>query len=141
MSPDGLSTLESILQRQEGLRLKSYRDTTGHLSIGYGRNIDAVGISQDEAAYMLSNDTQRVLNDISTHMPWALGLSEPRACALASWVFNEGISGVMAWKPTIEAIKAKQWQIVHDHILGSLAAEQAPNRYKEIANIFLTGVL
>src|SRR5690606_41062667 len=48
--------LKSQLERHEGLRLKPYRDTVGELTVGYGRNLDDVGIRPEEAALMLDND-------------------------------------------------------------------------------------
>lgn len=141
MNPNDLVALEKMLMRQEGLRFRLYRDTQGKATIGYGRNLDAVGISGDEAHLMLSNDTRKALNDVATRLHWSSKLNAPRLSALISWVFNEGIVGVLAWKPTLAAVEAEQWQVVHDHLLNSLAATQAPERYKELAEIFLTGEL
>jgi lysozyme len=39
---------KKMLLVDEGLRLKPYRCTAGKTSIGYGRNLDDVGISQRE---------------------------------------------------------------------------------------------
>ena len=52
--------LRSQLERHEGLRLKPYRDTVGKLTVGYGRNLEDVGISRDEADFMLDNDIDQV---------------------------------------------------------------------------------
>ncbi|HAC30701.1 MAG TPA: lysozyme, partial [Marinobacter hydrocarbonoclasticus] len=50
--------LKTQLKRHEGLRLKPYLDTASspRLTIGYGRNLEDVGISRDEADFMLDND-------------------------------------------------------------------------------------
>jgi len=49
--------LRSQIERHEGLRLKPYLDTATppRLTIGYGRNLDDVGITREEADYMLAN--------------------------------------------------------------------------------------
>ena len=39
----------AILKEHEGRRLKPYTDTVGKLTIGYGRNLTDVGISDEEA--------------------------------------------------------------------------------------------
>ena len=44
------------LALHEGLRLKPYKCTSGALTIGYGRNLDARGITEAEAEMMLSHD-------------------------------------------------------------------------------------
>ena len=45
-----------VLREHEGLRLNPYRCPAGKLTIGYGRNLDDVGISEVEADMMLAND-------------------------------------------------------------------------------------
>ena len=44
------------LKTDEGLRLKPYHCTAGALTIGYGRNLDAVGITEAEADILLKAD-------------------------------------------------------------------------------------
>ncbi|MBP5593653.1 MAG: hypothetical protein J6X75_05780, partial [Clostridia bacterium] len=44
----------------EGLRLKPYRCPAGKLTIGYGRNIEDMGISETEAEMLFDNDWQKV---------------------------------------------------------------------------------
>lgn len=51
-----MTKLEKDLIRDEGLRLKPYHCTAGKLTIGYGRNLDDNGISEEEALSMLRND-------------------------------------------------------------------------------------
>ena len=41
-----MKRLIAMLQRHEGLRLKPYKCTAGKVSIGYGRNLEDVGISE-----------------------------------------------------------------------------------------------
>ena len=40
----------------EGLRLKPYRCSAGKLTIGYGRNLEDVGIDEKEASMMFERD-------------------------------------------------------------------------------------
>jgi len=56
-----LNNLIDLLVKHEGLRTKPYEDTTGHLSIGVGRNLDSLGLSHDEIYYMLKNDIRRCM--------------------------------------------------------------------------------
>ena len=51
-----LLLLHDELVRDEGVRLKPYRDTVGKLTIGTGRNLDDMGISEVENAMLLDND-------------------------------------------------------------------------------------
>ena len=54
---DFIDLMES-LKSQEGLRCKPYKCTSGKLTIGYGRNLEDVGISQKEAEYLFENDVR-----------------------------------------------------------------------------------
>ena len=47
---------DALIAKHEGLRLKPYKDSVGKLTIGYGRNLDDVGISQEEAEILFSAD-------------------------------------------------------------------------------------
>ena len=51
-----METLRERIIRHEGLRLKPYRDTMGNWTIGYGRNLDERGITEEEAKIMLDYD-------------------------------------------------------------------------------------
>ena len=71
------------LERHEGLRLKPYRDTVGKLTVGYGRNLDDRGISEDEAGFMLDNDIDQVERELE-RMPLYLSLDPIRQVVLAN---------------------------------------------------------
>ena len=43
------------LKRHEGLKLKPYKCTADKLTIGVGRNLEDVGISEEEAEMLLQN--------------------------------------------------------------------------------------
>jgi lysozyme len=53
------SKLEEMLIRQEGNRKFPYECTAGKLTIGVGRNLDDMGLTEDEVLYLLDNDIQR----------------------------------------------------------------------------------
>ena len=45
--------LNALLIRHERLRLKPYTDTVGKLTIGVGRNLTDMGLTQDEVLLLL----------------------------------------------------------------------------------------
>ena len=45
--------IKEMLIKNEGLVLQPYRCKNNFLSLGVGRNLDANGISEDEAMYLL----------------------------------------------------------------------------------------
>ena len=50
----------------EGMESQAYQCSEGYWTIGVGRNIQTLGITKDEAMYLLANDLKRVENERST---------------------------------------------------------------------------
>ena len=48
-------SIQAWIKKNEGLDLNTYIDTTGHATVGWGRNLEN-GISLDEAELMFQND-------------------------------------------------------------------------------------
>jgi len=71
-------SIKKLLIKHEGLRLKPYLDTEGKLTIGVGRNLDDVGISKEEAMYLLGNDIQRAILSARDTFPWYRKLNDAR---------------------------------------------------------------
>lgn len=74
----------------EGLRRKPYLDTVGKTTIGVGRNLADVGISTEEAYFLLGNDIDRALKAAQT-FEWFAGLSDVRQNAIVELIFNMGL--------------------------------------------------
>jgi len=88
-------SLTDQLIRHEGKRLKPYVDTAGKITIGFGRNLTDVGISETEARNMLSVDISRAVSSLHHALPWAVGLPLAVHDVLANMTFNMGISGLL----------------------------------------------
>ncbi|WP_338862869.1 hypothetical protein IHE31_08125 [Mycetohabitans rhizoxinica] len=73
-----MSTLLSVLSRDEGRRLKPYLDTAGKTTIGVGRNLTDVGISEGECSLLLENDVMRSIMWLDRHLPWWRSLDAVR---------------------------------------------------------------
>ena len=57
------------IEADEGLRFHAYKDTEGVTTIGVGRNLESVGISEDEARYLFSNDLRRAYGECLRRIP------------------------------------------------------------------------
>ena len=99
------------LERHEGLRLKPYRDTVGKLTIGYGRNLDDRGISEDEAGFMLDNDIDLVVAELE-RMPLFLSLNPVRQVVLANMAFNMGMPTLLTFRRMLGAL-AEKLSLIH----------------------------
>jgi lysozyme len=104
-----LQQLFKDLIRDEGLRLKPYRCTAGKLTIGVGRNLDDVGISEKEAMEMLKNDIDKLTNDgrIKNIIE---GHSQIRQGVILNMAFNLGIEGLLRFKRMISAFREGDYE-------------------------------
>lgn len=133
--------VKTMLVVDEGLRLKPYRDTVGKLTIGIGRNLDDVGISKDEAFYLLENDIQRAIQDatdIFGTSAW-LSLDEVRQAVILDMLFNLGKSRFLTFKKFIQAVKEKDFERAAEEMLDSRWARQVKKRAERLAYMMRTG--
>ena len=132
-------TLKEQLIRDEGTRLKPYMDTTGHVTIGFGRNLTDVGISLAEAEYLLDHDIARASADLQAALPWTVNLNEPRRAALINMSFNLGITGLLAFHKMLAACQAGDWTQAGFEALNSEWARQVGPRAYRLSRQLETG--
>jgi lysozyme len=128
-------TLREQLIRHEGLRLKPYRCTAGKLTIGIGRNLDDVGISEGEAYIMLDNDINATKSDLDVALPWWREMPREVQNVMVNMCFNMGLTRFLGFKKTLFCLQCHNWQEAADEMLDSKWAEQVGNRAKELAKI------
>lgn len=135
------TVLREQLIRHEGVRLKPYRCTAGKLTIGVGRNLDDVGISKEEALYLLDNDIAKAESTLLQALPWVKDLDEQRRNVLINMTFNMGIDGLLGFKNTLSLIQAKRYEEAAKNMLQSKWAMQVGNRAVYLAKVMDTGEL
>ena len=132
--------ITDMLIQDEGLKLKPYYCTENKLTIGAGRNLEANGISESEARFMLMNDIQRCERGLMSSATFN-ALDDVRQMAIINMAFQLGVNGCFSFRKMWAALDRKEWQAAHDEALNSLWAQQTPNRAKRIARVLLTGEL
>jgi len=126
------------LKQHEGLELKPYRCTSGKLTIGYGRNLEAKGISKGEAEAMLFSDIAEV-EDKLVRAGFLSGLNDARKAVLINMAFQLGFKGLSKFRNMLAAVQSEQYDLAASEMLDSLWAKQTPNRAKELSEQMLTG--
>ncbi|CAN2040112.1 lysozyme [Candidatus Magnetomoraceae bacterium gMMP-15] len=134
-----MEAMKQQLEEHEGLRLKPYRDTVGHITIGVGRNLDAEGISKDEAMILLENDINKCIEDLKTNFSFFDELSENRQKAIVDMRFNLGHGGFRRFKSMINALEEADYSRAADEMLNSKWADEVPERAKELAAQMMKG--
>ena len=134
-----LALLRAELTRDEGLRLRPYTDTTGHLTIGVGRNLTDNGISEREAQVLLLNDIARVVEQLDHALPWWQGLDPVRQRVMANMAFNLGIASFLGFHNTIILIQSGRYDAAAAGMRSSLWARQVGPRAERLAAMMETG--
>lgn len=126
------------LQRQlvvhEGLKLTPYQCTAGKLTIGVGRNIEDLGITEQEAMMLLDNDIERVRHELQSNFSWFSELTEARKNVLIDMCFNLGISRLKGFKNALAAMESGMWDVAKKEMLSSRWADQVGQRAIRLAD-------
>jgi len=124
---------KKMIALDEGLRFKPYRCTAGRLTVGYGRNLDDVGISQRVADIMLEEDLQvaekacnRIFGDLFNS--WG----ENRKLGWINLAFNLGYNRLMQFRNTLRAARIEDWPEVEEGLRGSLWFKQVGKRAERV---------
>ena len=124
------------LKRDEGLRLKPYKDSVGKTTIGVGRNLDDVGITELEAEHLLANDIAVACAELDRECPWWITRPDDAQRAMVNMVFQLGIGRFMGFKKMIACLQAGDYIGASNNALQSKWAEQVPSRAHRIAAMF-----
>lgn len=84
-----IESVAELLRLHEGYRRHPYKCSAGKATIGIGRNLDDVGIDEDEASYLLGRDIERAYAALRMEPYW-LDLGPVRQAVLIDMVVNLG---------------------------------------------------
>ena len=153
ITKDTRNKLIEKLILHEGMKLKVYDDANGkeiragdtligHPTIGVGRNLagDGLGITEEEAKMLLSNDVDRVLREVN-HWGFMENLNEPRKTVIIDMVFNMGCSrfNEQAWPKFFKAVMTGNYKESSKQMLDSKWAGQVKTRANILAKMMETG--
>lgn len=127
------------LKRDEGVRLKPYRDSVGKLTIGVGRNLDDVGLHEGEEDVLLANDVNFVTVELKADWPWMSGLNEARFGAVQNMAFNMGIAALGQFHDFLTEMQAGNWARASTAMMNSLWARQVGERAVRLSVQIQTG--
>jgi lysozyme len=129
-------SLRDDLIAEEGIRLKPYLCPAGKTTIGVGRNLDDVGITESEAMAMLDNDISRVNAQLAKALPW-LGDTPPGVQrAVANMTFQMGLGAVLKFQKMLVALRERDYNTARKEALDSAWAKQTPQRASRVVALF-----
>lgn len=130
--------LRAMLIRQEGLRLRLYKDSVGKLTIGVGCNIEDEGITEAAAYFILDEKIQKCRAEAQT-LPVFNGLDPVRQDVIIDMLFNLGLPRLQGFKQMLAALGTGDWNEAAIQMRDSKWAMQVGNRAIELAQMIRLG--
>lgn len=140
-----LEKYQEYTKKFEALRLKVYKCPAGKLTIGYGRNLEDIGISKTEADYLFKADFNRSIQDaMALCNKYGINykdLSEARFFVLTDMAFNLGYERLLKFKKFFSALKKGLYDEAAKEMKDSLWYKQTGDRAKTLIKIMKTSSL
>jgi lysozyme len=134
-----MERVRKTLVRHEGLRLKPYKCTAGKLTIGVGRNLDDVGITEETAMTMLTEDIKNAISDLRKNFSWFETMPPIVQEALVNLAFNMGMGTLKQFVGTLGHLENRRWDKAATGLLDSRYARQVGKRAEEVADMIRAG--
>jgi len=143
MSNNGttIDPIAEMIKKHEGCSLKPYLDTVGIITIGYGRNVQANGITQAEAEYLFLQDYANAKADAVGFVGekfWPT-LSDARQAVIVDMAFNLGAKRLNNFVGFRQALRKGAWQDAAKHMRLSLWFVQVKKRAQRLTKMMETG--
>lgn len=119
--------------------LRPYHCSANKLSIGFGRNLEARGISLNEAEYMLANDIRDCREVLTRDYSWFPGLDQVRQAALVDLAFNLGSARLAGFVKFLAAMGRGDYERAADELVDSLWFGQVGRRGPRIVAMVRSG--
>ena len=133
-----MSNLIAQLKRHESVELKPYKCTSGKLTIGVGRNLEDIGITEQEAELLLLNDIGRVKQELVNDQ-WYMDLDPVRKAVIENMSFNLGYPSLKKFQNMIAHISEGNFELASKEMLNSRWSKQVGQRSIELAEQMRTG--
>lgn len=151
MIPPYMIELQNYIKIHEGYKPKVYKDSKGIATIGYGRNLEDVGLSAEEwqmvlpmgitveqSEVLLKNDIEHVFSWISTY-PWWDKLSDNRKISLIDMAFNLGQGKFSKFHKMIMAVSDGDYKTAAGEMRDSDWAKEVGQRADNDILLMLKG--
>ena len=139
-----MSNIVRQLNGDEGRKPCVYQDHLGYWTIGVGRLVDprkpGAGLRPKEMDYLLANDVEDRVQQLTARLPWFVDLDEARQGVLLNMSFQLGVDGLLGFKNTLELVRQGKYTEAAAAMLQSKWATQTPERAKRMSEQMRTGV-
>lgn len=137
-----MEQLLAMLKRHEGVESHAYECSEGKITVGVGRNIDSeggIGLSEEEIDFLLKNDIERCIIELSSEYDWFVDLDDIRKDAMVDIAFNLGITRLRLFKRALAAMAEGNYKQAATEFLDSKWAKQVGGRALELTDMISSG--
>lgn len=127
-----------LIKAHEGYRKHPYYCTGNKLTVGYGRNLQDVGIDQAEAEFLLQRDIDKAEASLGVERYWG-ALDSVRKAVLIDMVFNLGWAGFSKFKKLRAALESRDYAEAARQMEDSQWFKQVGSRARRLQAMMLTG--
>ena len=129
----------NLLKKHEGFRRKPYKCSEGKLTIGYGFNLEDVGLDKEECDIIIQNRVTKIHEQLLKKYQWYSPLSKVRKIVIIDMVYNLGFKKFHNFKKTIAYISKRKYQEASEEMLKSKWANQVYQRAQKLSILMETG--
>jgi len=142
----GLKALLAAVAHDEGQHIvhgrhRLYKCPAGFWTIGYGRNLEANGISDTEARELLLSDVLAAQRDAASLVPTWFDLGPVRCNVVANMAFNMGREKLATFVKFLAALEAGDYESAADEMKASLWYLQVGTRAERLEHEMRTGMI
>lgn len=131
--------LKLLLVKHEGDKRHPYKDSTGHLTIGVGHNLEAAPLSDAVVALLLDEDINDAYQACLTIAPFG-ALDEVRQHVVLDMCFNLGLPRLLKFERMLKALEQHDYEAAAKEMLDSQWAKQVGERAARLAAMMESGV-
>lgn len=126
-----LSSLELFIKTREGFCGRAYRCPNGHLTVGYGHNLESNVISKETAAVILAEDVRKVVSQFDLDkLKHIRRLPENWQFVCADMLFNIGSASFIGMRRLNAALEKRAFDKALAELVDSAWFTQVGDRSK-----------
>jgi len=123
------------IKKHEGFSSVVYKCTAGYDTIGYGKRIKYLQVTEEQATEWLEEDLENLKYTLSGKYDWFLPAPQEVRDVVMNMNYQLGVSAFSKFKKTIKYIANKDYQMASVEMLDSKwARDDTPRRAKELSD-------
>ena len=123
------------IKKHEGFSSVVYKCTAGYDTIGYGKRIKYLQVTEEQATEWLEEDLENLKYTLSGKYDWFLPAPHEVRDVVMNMNYQLGVSAFSKFKKTIKYIANKDYKMASVEMLDSKGArDDTPRRAKELSD-------